>query len=204
MSDPTQALRDDIAFLRELTQDTGASLARQGALMAGIGVIFGLQSAFYWALYEHWLPGLRAAGYWVWIAAVALFFVTMPFVVRRFPARATSAPSRAVAAAWGGIGVSMMAACMGLLIGSWRAGLHELVLWIFPIVLFTLYGAAWGVAYAVKRRAWFAWVAIGCFAAAMAEGVLVARPEQWAVLSAGLLLLVAAPGFAILRQAQAG
>ncbi len=69
--------------------------------------------------------------------------------------------------------------------------------------MFTLYGVGWAVAMTVKRRAWFALVSAGCFATALVEGALVSSAYQWLVLSAGLVLWVAMPGVAILRQARA-
>ena len=88
------------------------------------------------------------------------------------------------------------------MLGGARVGNAHLVLWIFPVILFTLYGAAWGVAWVVKRRQWLFNVAVGCFFAAGAEGLLVSSPYQWLVLAAGLLLLVALPGAVILRQSR--
>ena len=69
-------------------------------------------------------------------------------------------------------------------------------------MMFSLYGAAWSVAYAVKRMTWFAWVSTGCFLAAIAEGLLYKSPHQWLVLSIGLFLLVGLPGLAILKKAR--
>ena len=89
---------------------------------------------------------------------------------------------------------------VGLIMGGARTGNPHLVLWVFPVIMFTLYGAAWTVAWAVKRQAWLFIVGAGCFATAFAEGALVSSPYQWLALSAGLILWVALPGAAILRQ----
>ena len=202
MTDQMQTLKDDLAFLRGLTEDSGAGFAREAVIMIGVGVIFGIVDLLYWLGFSGWLPVPRQVGAWFWVAGLVVFFVSMPIARRRLPAP-TGAAARAMAAAWSGIGISLTAAGIGLLLGAWRMGLPNLVLWVFPIVLFTLYGAAWGVAWAAKRTAWFALAALGCFAAAVAEGALMGDAGQWLVSSLGLFVLVAVPGFAIMRAARA-
>jgi hypothetical protein len=80
--------------------------------------------------------------------------------------------------------------------------LPSIVLWVFPVALFTLYGAAWSVAFAVRRRVAFAVVAAGCYAVALGCGLLMGQPEEWLLLSFGLFTFVAAPGFAVVRLAR--
>jgi hypothetical protein len=107
-----------------------------------------------------------------------------------------------VSATWSGVGTGITVAGLALGLGAWRLQQPSLVLWTFPLVLFTLYGAAWGVAFAVTRRTWFALVAGGCFVATLACGAFMGRPEEWMVLSLGLFVLVAAPGYAMVRGAR--
>ena len=111
------------------------------------------------------------------------------------------------AVAWVAV-VSMLASLLNwglsLVFGGLRLHQPNLVLQVFPILLFTLYGAGWGVAYAVKRKAWFAWIVLGCFLAALGSGALMGSPDQWLVLALGLFAFVAAPGAVIVRQARGG
>ena len=202
MTDPTQSLKDDIAFLRELTHDSGQGMAREGATMLTVGAVFSVVTFIYWLMYAGLLGPAWRIGYVLWAAGVAAMVVISLVLKQRLPG-ASGATARAIGAAWGGTGISMLAACGGMLIGAFRIGNPNLVLWIFPIVLFTLYGAGWGVAYAARRRGWFAWIALGCFLTAGVEGVLLATPHQWLVLSLGLLAWVAVPGAVILRPASA-
>jgi hypothetical protein len=202
MTDERQSLRDDIAFLRDLARDDGADLAREGANMIVVGLVFGAVTFTYWLVFTGHAAGLAVVVPWLWAAGVAIMILVAMLLNRGLP-RASGAASRAVAAAWGGTGVSLIAPCLGLMLGGARTGNAHLVLWIFPVILFTLYGAAWTVAWVVKRRGWLFLVAVGCFAAAFAEGALVSSPHQWLVLAAGLILCVALPGAAILRQSRA-
>ncbi len=169
MTDQMQELREDIAFLRELTQDGGQGLAREGAAMLTIGAVFGVVTFVYWLLYAGYLPAARSLGYWLWIAGLVMMFAIALITKGRLPSP-SGAASRAMEAAHAGAGISLTAAGVGLLIGGWRLGNPNLVLWIFPIVLFALYAAFWGVAFAVKRRGWFGAVAIGCLLTAAIEG----------------------------------
>lgn len=203
MSDPTQTLKDDLAFLRELTREDGAGFAREGTIMVLVGVIFGLIGLVYWTIFRGWAHPPVWFPQWLWAAGLLVFFAVGHALTRRLPAP-TGAAARAMAAAWSGIGVSLTAAGLGLVFGGLRLHQPTLVLQVFPILLFTLYGAGWGVAYAVKRKAWFAWIVLGCFLAALGSGALMGSPDQWLVLALGLFAFVAAPGAVIVRQARGG
>ena len=198
----TQSLKDDLAFLRDLTQDSGKGLARDGFNLATVGLVFGLVTLVYWLIFWGPLANLIALAYWLWIVGVVLMIVATAVARRRLPA-ATGAAARALSVAWNGVGLSLLAGGLALLAAGWRMHDSGFVLATFPILLFSLYGAAWGVAFAVKRLGWFAWVSAGCFAAAIAEGLLYGSPHQWLVLSIGLFLLVGLPGLVILNKARA-
>jgi hypothetical protein len=199
MSQDFNALKDDVAFLRGLVSASTAAMARQGAVLIAIGVIFGTLNVFYWALAADLID---APGFWQhvpWIGAVFLLLAAV-FVLKKRFAGPTNAAGRAVGAASAGVGFGLSAAIVALIGASIQFQIPLLVPKLFPVVLFTLYGAVWCVAYAVGRHAWFVLVAAGCYAAAIACGFLVLRPEEWLVLAAGLWLLVAVPGYLIYRQ----
>ncbi len=199
MNDDVQTLKDDIAFIRALTEDSGSAMARDAMLLAAAGTIFGVTTFIYWLMFAGFvtLPG----GDWLWIAASALFIVAM-LIIRRGDTQHSIA-TRAMRAAWAGVGGGIIVAGVALAVGATRLNLPVLAVGVFPIVLFTLYGAAWGVASAVMRRGWFALIAGGCFAAAVACGWVLGTPAEWLVLSGGLFVLVAAPGAFIAWQARA-
>jgi hypothetical protein len=156
----------------------------------------------YWLIYWGPLAMARILGWGLWVAGIVVMVAALMIARRRLPP-ATGASARALSNAWSGVGVANTAGGLGLLAAGWRMHDATFVLATFPILLFSLYGAAWGVAYAVKRMSWFAWVGAGCFAAAIGEGLLYGSPHQWLVLSIGLFLLVGLPGLAILKKARA-
>ena len=61
MSD-VQSLKDDLAFLRGLTQDDGRGLARDGFALAAVGLIFGMINAVYWLVFWGPLAIIKAQG----------------------------------------------------------------------------------------------------------------------------------------------
>lgn len=201
MTDQNQAIRDDLAFLRSLADDGGAGLARTGLTLTVVGAIFGVICAIYWAVFSGRLALPEAVTSWLWVWGVALMLLVGALAGRRLP-RPRGASARALAAGWGGIGISLTVAGVALGFGGWRTGQPHLVLEVFPVLLFTFYGAAWSVAFAARRRAWFALIAVGCFVASFGEGALMGAPEQWLMLSAGLFLVVAAPGAVLLRMSR--
>lgn len=197
-----QGLKDDLAFLRDLTQDSGKGLARDGFALATVGVVFGVVTLIYWLIYWGPLAGAAAVGWGLWIVGVVLMVAAIEIAKPRLPPP-SGAAARALSSAWNGVGVANTAGGLGLLAAGWRLHDATFVLATFPILLFALYGAAWSVAFAVKRLSWFAWISAGCFAAAIAEGLLYRSPHQWLALSIGLFLLVGLPGLVILKKAKA-
>jgi hypothetical protein len=196
-----QALRADVAFLRSLAEGGIAATVREGAILVAIGVIFALAAAQYWVIDTGLLAAPSWLKPWLWLDGFVIFLGAMALISSKFRGRPPGAASRALAAAWAGVGTALIFAVMGLAAASRRLGLPLLAPWVFPLILFTLIGAAWGVAYAVRRRLTFALAAAGSFAAAVLCGALMGRPEEWLVLSGGLLLLLAVPGALIVRSA---
>jgi hypothetical protein len=203
VTDETKALRDDIAFMKTLSEDSGRALSRDAAILVAVGVIFGLNAFRYWGIEAGFLDWAKPTANWWGLDALAVFLVVLPVLMRRFRAAPRGAASRAMGAAWGAVGIAISVAVTSLILGARGLQLPLLVIWVFPLILFTLYGAAWWIAFAVKRRIWFAGIAIGSFITTLGCGFRMGRSDEWAILSFGLFLWVAAPGVAILREARA-
>ena len=201
MSDEMQMLRDDIAFVRALAEESGRALARDGAVLAAAGIIFSLTTFQYWLIFAGILAVPPAWVGWFWLDGTVVFFGAMAVIRRRIPSP-SGVVSRATRAAWAGVGAGIIIGGAALGLGAWRLGLPILATGAFPILLFALYGAAWGVAFAVKRASWMALIAAGCLAAAVVCGLLIGKPAEWLALALGLLMLVAVPGAALVLQAR--
>ena len=202
MQPDEQALRDDVAFLRSLAEGGTTATVREGAILVAIGVIFGLVALQQWAIEAGALSVPDWVRAWGWLDGLVVFVAAMALIARRLPNRAPGAASRALTAAWSGVGVSLIVADLALVAASRALALPLLTPWLFPLVLFTLIGAAWSVAFAVRRRRMSALAAAGSFAAAVLCGALAGRPQEWLALSGGLVLLLAVPGGAIVRAAR--
>ena len=135
--------------------------------------------------------------------ALAIFLLVVHVIMRRFRGLAQGAGSRAVSGAWRSMGLAFGVALVSLGAAAWRLKQPLLMVWIPPLILFTLYGASWWIAFAVKRRTWFAGVAMGSFITALLSGLFIPSPHEWGVLAFGLFLWVAMPGIVIVQQARA-
>jgi hypothetical protein len=195
-------VRQDIAFLRAVVDDHDSTLGLDGAILTAVGSIFGCVSLFYWSVSVGIATVAGAWSAWAWIAGVAVLVPSVLVLQRRFP-HSPGPASRAMSAAWQGVGTGITIATVAFALGAWRLQVPSMMLWAFPVVLFTLYGAAWTVAFAVRRRWAFALIAAGCYAAALGCGLLMGQPGEWLVLSLGLFLFVAIPGIVVVRQARA-
>lgn len=198
MNDTIQTARDDLSFLRGLAEDGPAALARDGALLVTVGAIFSVVTFFYFLTFSGAVTVPVAVEQSAWIAGVVVMMASGPFIRRRFP-NARSAASRAVRAGMAGVGIGVTVAGLGFILAAWRLGQPHFTLQAFPVAMFTLYGAAWMVAYAARRRLWMGWVAAGCFIVALALGVFAGAPAMWLIMSAALLFLVAVPGWAMMK-----
>lgn len=199
MSERQQSLKDDVAFLRAMAGSAGAGAAKEGAMLVAVGVIFGLVALEYWLVDAAVIAAPKALRPWLWIDGLAPFLLVAWLIARRFREPAAGPAGRALSAAWAGVGFAHIFAALALALGGRRLGLPLLAAWVFPVVLFTLIGATWGVAFAVRRRLSFAFAAAGSLAAALLCGAAMGKPEEWLALSGGLVLLVALPGGLILR-----
>jgi hypothetical protein len=196
-----QTLKDDVAFLRGLAQGGATATVKEGAILAAIGMIFGLVGAQYWAMDAGLLPAPAWIRPWLWLDGLVVFLIAIAVISSKFRGPPPGAASRALSAAWTGVGTALICADLGLVAAARRLSLPLLAPWVFPLILFTLIGAAWGVAFAVRRRKALALLAAGSFAAAVLCGVLMGRPEEWLALSGGLVLLLGVPGAVMARAA---
>jgi hypothetical protein len=204
---PTTA-EADLAFMRALV-DGG----RQPGLMAGsgpsiymvAGLLYGTQCLYH--LVEmltpiRWPPPLTLA---VAIGVNVVFFAYLAVVlIRERKLRlGGSAAGRALNAMFGATGLANMGFVIIFALNSiWR---HDFTLWLlYPATVFILQGAAWYVAYLMRRKAWMAWTGLGWFASGTALGLLLTNVTAYlAICTAALFLCMALPGWIMIRQSRA-
>ena len=201
MTDPIQAIRSDLAFLKAVSEDRGPLPAQFGEHLLAIGLIYGLDFILIWGLFAGLVPRLPGDPWMLvsWLPATILYVPVNLVISRRAPG-AVGPSARVFIAAWGAMALMIWAAVAVVIIASARSGVPYYEVW--PPIAFVLYGGAWSVAAIIRRERWHWLVAMGCFAVALMAAALVNSPGTWLVMSAGLLLLLAAPGAAIMRQAR--
>ena len=202
--DQLQSIQDDLAYMKALAQESRRAPLLGGAIMLGAGSIFGVASIVHWAIVARVLDVPLAGLTPMWLGAVALFLVALFLFKARLAGRpgANSLANRANSAAWGGLGGASGVIGAALFIATYKTG-DWIFMGLFPPVILALYGAGWSVGFAMSDRRWLRTVSLGAFAAAVASAWFIGATAQYLIYAAALFLLVAAPGYALMREAPA-
>lgn len=193
--------QDDIAYIRALAQEGRHAPPLNGPFLVAAAVIFGGASVAQWAIQSGVLDVSRWAQLWVWLAAGAIFAVTLSFLIRntRNKPGATTVRNEAIGVAWSGVGyliftvwLSLMA--IGFTTGNWT------VMQVMPSLVFAAYGVAWLVAAAMSEVKWMNAVGIASFVGAVVLGAV--SHTFWVYLVFAVLLMAVAliPGLILMRQ----
>ncbi len=202
MTDPSQSARDDLAFVRALVSEGGKVQASAGeALLAG-GLCYGLQCLAQWALMVSGWPAPPLVHLTAGFLPTVIFIALIIWIVRRNGSVAPQGMAmRAFNAGFGSTGLATLttAAIFGYL--AWHR--QDLGVWLFhPLMVAVLQGAAWYIAFAIRRRTWLALVSAGWFATAFLGALALERLDLFLLLiGAALLLLMALPGWILMRGA---
>lgn len=200
MSDQHQSLRDDIAFLRGMAEAGRDRPMIGGSILAATGVVFGSASllAWYFTAVQP-MPGWILGA--VFLPAFALFIAVLVVLLRALP-RSAGSMQAATGVVWSGVGGAIFVINIALLIASDRLNEPGLM-FVFPSILLSLYGASWMVAAILLRRPWMHLLGAGAFAMALVSAWVVGQPVMWLVFGLSLLALLGAPGLVLVRQARA-
>lgn len=199
--DKIQSLKDDIAFMRALAQEGSATPLLGGSIMIAAGVTFGVAGLVHWAVVTRLLNVPQGMLGIVWLAALVVFLGLLMWLRRGGDARpgAKSPVNRASGTAFGAMGWTIFVIALAIGILSWRTQSYIPTL-IFPPLILGLYGMGWCVAAAMTGKRWIWMTAIGAYAAALLVAWLSIDPVVYLVYSASLLLLMALPGYVLMRQ----
>ncbi len=195
------AVREDIAYLRHLAEGAEGGAQLSGSILVAAAIIFGVANV------SQYIAASAREALWpwaplvIWLVAAALFSIFLALACRRFRGlawRATTA-TRAVNAAWSGVGFGIFAIwaglmAIGLTTGEWSA------MMAMPIVVASAYGAAWMVAATVTGRRWMTAVSILAYASAAALGAFMATPAFYLVFACLLVGCALIPGLILMRR----
>lgn len=204
MTEAQRALRDDIAFMRALAEEGASTPMLGGSVLLAAGLIFGSAQ-----LVGLLLLRSGTGGPWAQTAlplgALTLFFGVLTILRRGLGERpgANSPVNRATSAAWRGLGLAIVVLVGAFMLVAWRLDDWKMFA-LFAPVLFALYGAGWLLSAAMTRLAWMKGVGYASFALALGVAATAHQVTLATCLNvAGLFLLVALPGFVLMRQAPA-
>jgi hypothetical protein len=206
MTEKTEDTAADIAWMRRLAEE-GSQTPMQGAsILFAAGLIYGAASLVHWAILTGVL-GLSEPFLGVtWLVATGLFLVTLTISIqalKRSPGVMTAA-NRASGTAWAAVGWGIFALSMAMAVLGVRMG-GEAVLVTFalmPSMIMVFYGMGWAVTAAMLRSRNLWLLAIGAFAAAPLLATLPGQPEQYLAYAAAMFLLMALPGWLLMRAAK--
>jgi hypothetical protein len=201
----TQA-EQDLAFLREVAEGGAPKAAyTAGVIYFTSGLLYGFQCLFHIGQAIGWI---RWPGWAVWTLIVLVLVGTIiPMIWATIHDRRAGVKSigstKAMAAVLNASGLANLAFLLTFGINAWR--METFAVWLFyPSVVFAVQGAAWFVAWQLRRRAWMLLTALGDIVVSIALGQLVENGFAYlCVCTAALFLLFAAPGWIMIRDARA-
>ncbi|MGV8929861.1 MAG: hypothetical protein ACOH1E_08910 [Brevundimonas sp.] len=198
----------DIAWMRRLAEE-GAGTPMQGAsILMSAGLIFGSASLIHWAQISGLIgevPG-PVTGL-IWLIATGVFFVVMAFLLRGLKRKGgvVTAGNRASSTTWSALGWGIFALFASLGVLGWRLGEEAALmgLALSPSIIMVFYGIGWAVSATMYRNRTLWWLAIGSFLAAPVLAWMAGDSAQYLAYAAALFLLMALPGWLLMRQARA-
>lgn len=206
MTETTEDPAADIAWMRRLAEE-GAQAPMQGAsILMSAGLIYGAASLFHWAQLTDVFPTSGLTIGIGWLAATGLFLLTLVVIIARLKRAGgvTTASNRASGTVWSALGWGIFALFLSMAALGWRTGaeggLLAMSLGISAIMVF--YGIGWAVTAAMYRSRLLWGLAIGSFLAAPLLASLTGLDEQYLAYAAALFLLMALPGWLLMRSAR--
>ncbi|MBI1200061.1 MAG: hypothetical protein GC203_19555 [Phenylobacterium sp.] len=198
---PADEARDDLAFLRGLVTGGDNNFQRQlGEGYAVGGACYGTQMALH--MLQAWAGWFTApaAAMLVGLGPTLVFLALLSWLLWRRRGAPPNTANRAIGAAFQAAGLANLALAAVVGGAAWRAQSFQIWL-IFPCAVFVLQGAAWLVAWHVRRRRWFGAIAGGWFATGIAMGFAIdVVPAYMALAAFGFIAFMLVPGLALLRD----
>lgn len=196
MSD-AQNLKDDIAYVRALSEEGQKAGNQGGLILAAAGFGWAGAALANWAVVE---GHIGSWGMWGWWAPIPLFAAAMAWTIPRSIKRADgrSPGNFAMQVAWQSIGFAFFAVITSFMAAAYASRTAEY--WaMMPPMIFALYGAAWMVFAIHAKNRWFTLLSVCSIASAPLLGLLVTNySASMLAYATGLSLLVGLPGVIML------
>ena len=204
MTDP----QNDIAWMRQLAEEGGQSPMRGASILFAAGLIYGAASLFHWAVETGIVSEPGPIQGVVWLVATVLFLAVVVMVSMRLgrDGGVRTGAARATNAVWSGVGYGIFALFTAISVIGFRLGESAVLvtLAMIPSVIMVFYGVGWGVTAAMQKSRALGWLSLASLIAAPVLALLTGRPEQYLAYAAALFLLMALPGFLLMRGSGRG
>ena len=197
----TTSPQDDIAYIRALAEEGRNTPVLGGGVLIVAGTVFGIASLIHYGIDSGLIAAEPVVYNYVWLGALVLFFIGLIGLKSKIRSKpgARSAVTRAVGAGWMGVGLGIFTMALSMAILSYKLQ-SEVPVFLFPSLIFALYGAGWAVSATMSGHKWQWWLAIGGWVGAPAIASLIGTPVLWLGYAAGLVLLALIPGLILVRQ----
>ena len=200
MDTDIRTAEEDLAFLRALVErsDGTATAWAEGYFSAGL--IYGAQMLMHAAQLLGLLPGSGLAALAIGLGPTFTFAPVMVWIGWRHRTdRPPTGAARAIGAVFAAAGTANLALIVIIGWAAWRN--HSLAIWLmYPASVFLLQGAAWMVAWCVRRQAWLGLVAAGWFVFGIAMGLTTDRISLYVLFcGVGIWGCMALPGWVLTR-----
>ena len=206
MTENTEDPAADIAWMRRLAEEGAQAPMRGNSLLMFGGLLYGLASLFHWAIIVGLVP-LAENQIWIgWIAATVAYWIILAVTIPRLRrAGVSTTANRAAGIAWSGMGWGIFAMFVAMSVLGWRLADEvalEAMFALIPSIIMVFYGVGWAV-HAEMQRSRKLWVlSFASFAAAPLLALFAGQAEQYLAYAAALFLLMALPGWMLMRQAR--
>ena len=206
MTHDTDNAAADIAWMRRLAEEAGEAPMQGASLLMFGGLLYGLASVFHWAVVTGALP-IAGDSLWIgWVVATVAYWVVLAVVIprlRRGAAVSTTA-NRASGMAWSGMGWGIFALFLAMSVLGWRMGEASLepMFALIPSIIMVFYGVGWAVSASMHKSRTMWILSLASFAAAPLMALFAGQAAQYLAYAAALFLLMALPGFLLMRAAR--
>jgi hypothetical protein len=200
-----QSVREDIAFMRSLAEEGRDGPVLGGSFLVATGVIYAAACAAQWLVLNRlpeagagrWMTGIIEAAVLVHVACM----VVLGMRLRRRRVGTIDRTNRVFAWVWNSVGIAVFACLASFFLTARLAHTPE-VFAGWPTVLMALYGVGWTTTAAATRKPWTWGVAILSYLFAVVAGAFAGNANLLLVFALALLLLLAAPGAILIKQAR--
>ena len=206
MTDNTEDPAADIAWMRRLAEEGSNAPMRGASILMSAGLIFGAASLFHWAQITDRIPMSGPVLGLGWLAATVLFLLVLTLILSRLNREGgvMTAGNRATSTVWSALGWGIFALFGSMAVLIWRNGEDavQIGFGLIPSVIMVFYGIGWAVSAAMHRSRPLWGLAVASFLAAPVLAGLTGRADQYLAYAAALFLLMALPGFLLMRAAR--